>query len=254
VTAARFATSPVLRGVRQGFFGRQGGGSVGDFAGNNMSMGQGDIAETVEANRAAMCAQMGHARDHLVLFRQIHSSTVMVLRERLDLDAVIEADAMVTDRPGLLLGILTADCAPVLLADPEAGVIGAAHAGWKGAVGNIVSATVLAMAGLGADPERIRAAIGPTISGANYEVGPETAAEIIAANPAAAAHIFLPRGGREHFDLPRLLQAQLLETGVDQIDEMGLCTYARPETWFSHRYATHHGTRTGRQISVIAIR
>jgi YfiH family protein len=249
-----FATSTVLSGIRHGFFGRRGGGSSGDFSGNNMSTSVGDDGVVVEANRTAMCRQMSRGRAHLVMLRQVHSSTVLVLGERPDPVRAPAADAMVTDRPDLLLGILTADCAPVLLADPEAGVVGAAHAGWKGAVGNIVSATVLAMVGLGADPGRIRAAVGPTISSRNYEIGPETAAAIIAANPAAAAHIFAPGGGREHFDIPRLLLKQLLETGVEQVEDLAHCTYAQPEIYFSHRYATHHGIRTGRQISVIALR
>ena len=127
---------------------------------------------------------------------------------------------MVTNRPDLLLGILTADCAPVLLADPEAGVIGAAHAGWKGAVGGICADTVAAMVALGADPPSILAAIGPTISGANYEVGPEIAAEIVALDPAAAGHISRParQASREHFDIPGLLSEQLLEAGVGLVE------------------------------------
>jgi YfiH family protein len=168
---------------------------------------------------------------------------------------VVEADAMVTNRPDLLLGILTADCAPVLLADPEAGIVGAAHAGWKGAAGGIVRATVQAMAGLGADPKNIRAAIGPTISGPNYEVGPETARQIVALDAAAPAHVRVPQGKtREHFDIPGLLMEQLFGAGVGLVSDLGMCTYANPGVFFSHRYATHHGTTTGRQIAIIGLK
>ena len=141
-----------------------------------MSISQGDNPDLVVSNRASAANAMGgYGVTDLVVFRQMHSTRVVTLTERPDRTVAIEADAMVTNRPDLLLGILTADCSPVLLADPEAGVIGAAHAGWKGAAGGIAPATVEAMVALGADPARIRAAIGPTISGANYEIGPDTA-------------------------------------------------------------------------------
>jgi YfiH family protein len=162
---------------------------------------------------------------------------------------------MVTNRPDLLLGILTADCSPVLLADPQAGIVGAAHAGWKGAAGGILYATVLAMVGLGADPKNIRAAIGPTISGANYEVGPDAAVQITALDKAAERHISIPDGKtREHFDIPGLLQEQLFGAGVGLVGDLGLCTYALPDRYYSHRWATHHGKTTGRQISIIGLR
>jgi YfiH family protein len=143
----------------------------------------------------------------------------------------------------------------VLLADPDAGVVAAAHAGWKGAAGGIVRNTVAAMVALGASPRNIRAAIGPTISGLNYEVGPELAAQAIALDPAAARHISIPAGkSREHFDIPGLLQEQLFEAGVGLVSDLCLCTYADPVRFYSHRYATHHGTTTGRQIAIIGLR
>jgi YfiH family protein len=242
--------------VQHGFFGREGGRSMGALASNNMSVSAGDNPDLVVSNRSSAAYAMGeHGIKDLVVFRQVHSTTVVTLTERPTPGVAVEGDAMVTNRPDLLLGILTADCSPVLLADPDAGIVGAAHAGWKGAAGGIVYATVLAMVGLGADPKNIRAAIGPTISGANYEVGPNTAAEIVALDKTAAAHVSVPEGKtREHFDIPGLLQEQLFGAGVGLVGDLGLCTYADPARFFSHRYATHQGTTTGRQIALIGLR
>lgn len=252
---APYTTSKVLNDDRilHGFFGREGGRSKGDLSSNNMSINQGDNPDLVVSNRSsAAYALGGHGIADLVVFRQVHSTKVVTLTERPQ--GVIEADAMVTNRPDLLLGILTADCAPVLLADPEAGIIGGAHAGWKGTVGGIVQNTVDAMVALGARPENIRAAIGPTISGANYEVGPDTAGHLVRLNPAAAAHITASTDkSRERFDIPGLLQEQLFGAGVGLVSNLDLCTYALPDRYFSHRYATHHGTNTGRQIAIIGL-
>lgn len=252
---APYSVSQVLSDERlhHGFFGREGGRSQGELASNNMSISVGDNPDLVVSNRSsAAYALGGHGIKDLVVLKQVHSTRVETLTERPQ--GVIEADAMVTSRPDLLLGILTADCAPVLLADLEAGVVGAAHAGWKGAAGGIVLRTVEAMVGLGARPENIRAAIGPTISGANYEIGPETAAQIVALDKAAQRHIAIPTGkNREHFDIPGLLMEQLFGAGVGLVSDLQLCTYADPARFFSHRYATHHGIRTGRQIAIIGL-
>jgi YfiH family protein len=256
--AAPFTTSKVLElpGISHGFFGREGGRSKGDFASNNMSIAQGDNPDLMVSNRSSAAYAMGgYGIKDLVVFRQVHSTKVVTLTERHDPGVAIEADAMVSNRDDLLLGILTADCSPVLLADPEARIVGAVHAGWKGAAGGILYATVMAMVSLGADPKNIRAAIGPTISGANYEVGPETAAHIAALDASAASHIFVPDGKtREHFDIPGLLTEQLFGAGVGLVGDLGLCTYANPAKYFSHRYATHNGINTGRQIAVIGLR
>lgn len=256
--SAPYTISKVLDvpGIRHGFFGREGGRSKGDLAGNNMSISQGDNPDLVVSNRASAANAMGgYDVKDLVVFRQVHSTSVVTLTERPDRTVAIEADAMVTNRGDILLGILTADCSPVLLADPEAGVIGAVHAGWKGAAGGILYATVMGMVGLGAEPARIRAAIGPTISGTNYEVGPDTAREIVALDASAASHVAIPAGkSREHFDIPGLLAEQLFGAGVGLVGDLGICTYANPAKYFSHRYATHHGINTGRQISVIGLR
>jgi YfiH family protein len=251
-----FTASKVLRDDRilHGFFGRKGGWSDGDFAFNNMSISVGDRPRTVERNRLVAVAALGRDLSQLFLLKQVHSTRVETIAGPNTADAPIEADAMVTTHRGVLLGILTADCAPVLLADPEAGIVAAAHAGWKGTAGSIVGKTVAAMVALGATPANIRAAIGPTISSANYEVGPETAAEIVALEPAAQAHLTIPPGeSREHFDIPGLLMEQLFNAGVGLVGDLELCTYADPTAFFSHRYATHQGTRTGRQISLIGL-
>ena len=161
---------------------------------------------------------------------------------------------MVTAVPDMMLGIQTADCAPILFADPEAGVIGAAHAGWKGAFSGIIGATVTAMRRLGADPNRMVAAIGPTIALESYEVGPDFVASLLREHPAAASRINTPTGGREHFDLPGFVFDQLVEAGISRIDDCRRCTYLHAEHYFSHRRATHQGTKAGRQISMIGLR
>jgi hypothetical protein len=250
---ALFETSPALAGLRHGFFGRAGGSSTGVYASNNMSFTTGDDAATVAANRAGVASAMGHDAADLIILKQTHSADVHVVTARLPADAVIEADAMVTDRKGLLLGILTADCTPILFADLQAGIIGAAHAGWRGAVDGVIGNTIAAMLALGAQADRIIAAIGPTISGPNYEVGPQFAADLLATHPQAGNRISIPGGGVEHFDLPGFVADCLTAAGIGTIDHVGACTYAHPERYFSHRYATHHAIKTGRQVAVIGL-
>lgn len=242
-----------LPGVRHGFFGRRGGVSTGAFASLNMSESTGDGPHLVARNRASAVETIGFSSNSLAVARQVHSTTVITLSRPPSADERSEADAMVSNVPGLVLGILTADCAPIVLADPEAGVIGAAHAGWKGAVGGIAEATVDAMIQLGARRARIVAAIGPTISLQNYEVGPQFAADLLARHGRAADHIARPAGDREHFDLPGFIVDRLEDAGVGYITDLGICTYAEPEHYFSHRRATHEGTATGRQIALIGL-
>lgn len=255
--SAPFVVSKVLDlpGIRHGFFGREGGRSTGDLASNNMSIAQGDNPDLVVSNRSsAAFAIGGYGIKDLVVFKQTHSTRVVTLTERHNPAVAVEADAMVTNRHDIVLGILTADCSPVLLADPDAGIVAAVHAGWKGAAGGIVPSTVHAMVALGATPGNIRAAIGPTISMPNYEIGPDTAAEIVALDSAAIRQIVIPDGGsREHFDIPGLLQEQLFAAGVGTVGDLGLCTYADPVRYFSHRRATHEGRTSGRQIALIGM-
>lgn len=247
--------SPALSafsGIRHGFFGRRGGVSEGEFASLNASRSVGDDLANVTENvhRAVMALKSGALP--VALVRQVHGISVVEIGDDYSLESRPEADAMVTNRPGIALGILTADCVPVLLADHEAKVIGAAHAGWRGAVGDIVGETVRAMTRLGAEPGRITAAIGPAISMANYEIGDEMAATIRDEYPHAAP--FITQGVRKpHFDVPGLVEAQAHTLGLGWVERVGGCTYANPELYFSHRYATHQDTRAGRQIALIAV-
>ena len=239
--------------IRHGFFGRRGGVSTGEFASLNMSTSTGDKPNLVLDNRRQAAELLGFPLGNLATVRQVHSTRVVTITLPPDPDQIVEADAMVSNLSGILLGILTADCAPVLLADAEAGVIGAFHAGWKGAIGGIARNTVTAMLALGADPSRMVAAIGPTISLANYEVGPEFAADLLRQHPGAANRLMRPEGGREHFDLPGFVFDQLHDAGVGLVDDLRLCTYAEPKRFFSHRFATHRQTITGRQMALVGL-
>jgi YfiH family protein len=250
-------TSPALSAlprVHHGFFNRMGGISSGPYGSNNVSYSVGDDRAAPAVNRAGVARTLSFQPRQLCVLKQVHSAEVVTLEAVPDPEAVIEADAMVTAEPGLLLGILTADCTPILLADPVAGVIGAAHAGWRGAAAGICKATVLAMVKLGAQPARIVAAIGPTISGENYEVGPQFAADLLKLYPQSRARISVPEGGVEHFDLPGFIEDRLSSMGVGVMERVGGCTYAHSQRYFSHRFATHAGRVTGRQIAAIGMR
>ncbi|WEK05201.1 MAG: peptidoglycan editing factor PgeF [Candidatus Devosia phytovorans] len=237
--------------VRHGFFGKQGGVSAGDYASLNVSYSVGDTADNASANRGLISDVM--AGGPLVTLKQVHSNRVVTVEAGALPDAAIEADGLVTRRADVLLGVLTADCAPLLFVDPHAGVIGAAHAGWKGAVTGIVENTLRAMEALGAQRRRIAMDIGPTISGENYEVGPDFMRDALSLNADAERAFFVPDGGREHFDLPRFLHNDAMRVGLTEIDTRNACTYADPGRFFSHRYATHHGSKTGRQVAVIGL-
>ena len=249
----RFDTSPnlaALPAIRHGFFGRKGGVSVGDYATLNMSTASGDDPAFVTENRRRVLAAIGATDAALTIPRQSHSSIVQTVTATLSHGA--EGDALVTRTPGLALGILTADCTPILLADPTTGTIGAAHAGWKGAAGGIAQAVVMAMVSLGARRDTIVAAIGPTISAANYEVGANFRADFLAAQPDAEEFFSEGYGNKAHFDLPAYVASQLRGAGVTT-ENLDLCTYAHPDRFFSHRYATHQGTGAGRQLAVITL-
>ncbi len=251
-------TSPALQaigGVSHGFFTRQGGHSEGIYASLNCGFGSNDNPESVASNRAIAAGRLGVAEDHLLTVWQWHSADVHVACEAWDALHPPKADAMVSDRPGLALGVLTADCTPVLFADREVPVVGAAHAGWKGALSGVIAATITAMEKLGAERSRIAAAIGPTISQASYEVGPEFHARFAAADE-EHLRFFQPSKRADHFmfDLPGFVRAQLVREGLAGIEDVALCTYADEARFFSYRRATHRGEPDyGRQISAIAI-
>lgn len=238
--------------VPHGFLGRPGGVSDGLYASLNVGLGSGDDPEVVRENRRrAVEAVLPGGR--LVTLRQVHSARVVEAGDWAD-DARPEGDALVTDRPGLLLGILTADCAPVLLADADAGVVGAAHAGWKGAFAGVLEATVAAMEALGARRGRVAAAIGPCIARASYEVGPEFLDRALEADAAAAPFFVAGPRGRPHFDLEGYCAARLARAGITRVALSGLDTRDDPGRFFSFRRATLAGEADyGRQLSAIAL-
>lgn len=238
-----------LQGLSHGFFGRTGGVSTGIYASLNAGIGSGDDPSAVSQNREFICRAVG--ADAIVSCFQVHGSGVV--------EALApwgerpEADAMITTQPGLALCILTADCVPVLLADPDAGVIGAAHAGWKGALAGVCEAAIDAMISRGAQPSRIRAAIGPAIQQASYEVGPELRAHFVADDPGSAGFFAPGAGDRLQFDLTGLVAARLGRLGLASIDTLAVDTCAN-EAWFSNRRRTHAGEPDyGRNAAVISL-
>ena len=245
-------TAPALDGapgVLHGFFTRKGGVSEGLYGSLNCGFSTGDARERVQANRDRAVARLGLAADRLAAVQQVHSARVVVIGDDWEPGALEQADALATRRRGVALGILGADCAPVLLADAEAGVIGAAHAGWRGALDGVTDSVIDAMAGLGAEPARIVAAIGPCIAQASYQIGPEFPAPFLAQDPANAA--FFADG---RFDLPGYLRARLERRGLAVVAPSPSDTLARPDLFFSHRRATHEsGGVAGRQLSAIAL-
>ncbi len=244
-----------IDGVSHGFFTRQGGVSSGIYASLNCGPGSRDDAANVTANRARVAEILGAAPGHLITLFQKHSGDAVVADKPWKDGKMPEADAVVTATPGLAIGILTADCAPVLLCDGEARVIGAAHAGWRGALSGIVEATVKAMGKLGARPERITAVIGPTISQKAYEVGADFVEQLQAGEPDSAAFLITDEGsGEPHFDLPGYVAERLARAGVGSIADLGLCTYCEETRLFSYRRSQHHGEEDyGRQISAIVL-
>lgn len=242
-----------LIGGPHGFLGRRGGVSGGVCAGLNVGWGSDDDRSAIAENRRrAVDAVAPGAR--LVTVHQVHSPTALVATEPWPDDARPQADAIATDRPGLALGILTADCAPVLLADAEAGVVGAAHAGWKGAFSGVVEGVVAAMESLGARRERIAAAVGPAIARRSYEVDDSFYRRFAEADPANDRFFTSGRDGHHQFDLEGFVAARLAEAGVTRVEALGLDTYADADRFFSYRRATHRGEPTyGRQLSLIAL-
>ena len=238
--------------VPHGFLGRSGGVSGGILAGLNAGWGSGDDRESITENRRrAVDAVLPGAR--LVTVHQVHSADVVEAGDWPD-DNRPSADALVADRPGTLLGILTADCAPILLADRDAGVIGAAHAGWRGAVAGVALSTIAAMEKLGARRDRIAAAVGPCIAKANYEVDHAFAERLIAAAPDNERFFIDGPVGKPHFDLESFVVASLAAAGIARIEALGLDTYADPDRFYSYRRATHLGEPDyGRQLSLIGL-
>ncbi len=252
MTTAEVLACPELPAAH-GFFTRRGGVSSGGYATLNCSLSSGDAPEHVLDNRARAARAVGADPARLVGLTQVHGAEVVHVAEPWPAGSGPSADAMVTDREGLALGIVTADCAPVLFADPVAGVIGAAHAGWRGAVAGVLEATLAAMAALGASPARIAAAIGPCIAQDSYEVGPDVR-EAVLARGAGHARLFKPgqRPSRWQFDLAGYCAARLAEAGVRQAHVTPADTYGDEARFFSHRRRTRSGGGPiGHQISIV---
>jgi YfiH family protein len=248
----------VLRGraldpAPHGFLGRRGGVSKGICAGLNVGLGSSDDLESIIENRARAAVAVA-PRTRLVTLHQVHSADALYVDSFWPDAARPKADAMVTDRPGLVLGILTADCAPVLLADREAGIVGAAHAGWKGALTGVVEATVAEMERRGADRARIAAAVGPCIARRSYEVDEGFLRRFAETDPDHERFFALGREGHHQFDLEGFVVSRLAASGLTRIEALGEDTYSQPDRFFSYRRATHRGEPDyGRQISLIAV-
>jgi polyphenol oxidase len=241
------------KGIRHGYFTRAGGVSEGIYRGLNVGLGSNDDRGNVDENRRRVAGWFGLPTERLATVHQIHSPDVVVVDETFD-GARPQADAMVTATPGIALGVLAADCGPILFADAENRVVGAAHAGWKGALTGVLENTIAAMIDLGARRESIAACLGPSISQASYEVGPEFVERFLA-HDGTYEKYFVPseRPGHAMFDLPALTVDRLRKAGI-KAESLNLCTYPDAERFFSYRRTTHaREPDYGRQISAIAI-
>jgi YfiH family protein len=249
------ASLSTLPGIRHAFFTRDGGVSHGIYASLNGGVGSNDEPAHVAENRARMAASLGVRPDHLVTAYQIHSPDVVTLDGPWAPQQRPRADALVTKRPGLAIAVTTADCGPVLLADGRACVVGAAHAGWRGAANGVLEATIAAMEDCGADREHIVAALGPMIRQSSYEVGAEFVAAF-QAQDTANDRFFAPasRAGHALFDLASYIATRLAAAGIRHIEDLGHCTYSDPARFFSYRRSTHRRESDyGRHISAIAL-
>ncbi len=244
-----------LPGIRHGFFTRDGGLSEGLYAGLNCGLGSGDDPARVQENRARVARHLGALHAGVLTVYQIHSAVAVTVDQPIARDALPKADAVVTRTPGLAIGVLTADCTPVLFADPVAKVVAAAHAGWRGAVGGVLEAAVREMERNGAERSRIRAAIGPTIHQLSYEVGPEFEAEVVARDADDARFFAVPPGrSRAHFDLPGYVEKRLQNLGLGVVQRSSVCTYENELRFYSFRRSTHRQEPDyGRQISAIVV-
>ena len=244
-----------LPGIAHGFFTRQGGVSDGLYASLNVGLGSSDTRDAVIENRARVARALGVADHALAMPYQIHSPDVVVVDEPWPHGEGPRADAVVTGKPGVAVGVATADCGPILFADAKGRAVGAAHAGWKGAFGGVIEATIAAMEALGAARGDIVAVLGPTISAEAYEVGPEFVARFLA-EEAGHARFFRssPKPGHAMFDLPAFIVMRLEAAGVGRAENLALCTYADEARFFSYRRTTHRGEPDyGRLVSAIAL-
>jgi YfiH family protein len=245
-----------LAGIQHGFFTRRGGVSGGIYASLNCGYGSRDERHHVQENRARVAAWLGAEQHRLITPRQAHTAHAVIARASWTPDQAPEADAVITAEPGLAVGVLAADCAPVLLADATAGVVGAVHAGWRGARGGIIQSAVARMVELGARSDAITAAVGPAISASVYEVGEDFRLDFLKQSPGNETLFHVPAGkARPHFDLPAYVMMQLRAAGVSQTTSLGLCTLSSESLFFSYRRSRAQGHDDyGRQISAIVLR
>ena len=249
------ATLATLERIRHAFFTRSGGVSQGVYSSLNGGVGSSDAPDKVTENRARMAALFGVTPDRLLTAFQIHSPNVVIADEPWTPDKRPRADAIVTRVPRLAIGVSTADCGPLLFADSEAGVIGAAHAGWRGAITGVIEATTEAMERLGANRNRISVALGPTIRQQNYEVGAEFVERFLTADRANIRFFAASqRDGHAMFDLPSYIAERIRQIGIAQFEDLGLCTYADPSRFFSYRRTTLRGEPDyGRHVNAIVL-
>ncbi len=242
--------------LAHGFFGREGGVSTGLYASLNVGPGSNDAPDAVKQNRAIVAKALDAADgDHLISLYQIHSANVVRITKPFDWEARPEGDAMVTNTPGLALCILTADCTPVLIADTKAGVIGAAHAGWKGALAGVIENTVAEMVALGASPEHMTAAIGPSLSQASFEVGPDLKSPFVDKHPWCERFFQTGREDRSQFDIWGFCEGILIREGISQVECLHEDTLTQPDRYFSNRWRVQNGLSDyGRNASVIMLK
>ncbi|MAB03274.1 MAG: hypothetical protein CL688_01575 [Candidatus Puniceispirillum sp.] len=244
--------------IRHGFFTANGGVSTGLYHSLNCGFGSNDDPALIAENRRRVANSLGFQPDQMFGLRQTHSASVVTIDSTSDasIDARADADALITNNSGFALAILTADCVPVLFAAPEMGVIGAAHAGWRGAVDGVLEATIVMMASQGITPDQIEAVIGPAIQQANYQVGDDLRHAVLAAHDDADV-FFDPdqdMDGKYRFDLPGFIRSRLRKAGLCNVTDLGIDTYGESSGLFSHRHATHAALPdSGRQISVIGL-
>ncbi|MBX9927207.1 MAG: peptidoglycan editing factor PgeF [Hyphomicrobiaceae bacterium] len=252
ITADALSAIP---GVRHGFFTRAGGVSTGIYAGLNCGLGSSDDPKAVLDNRARAARHLGATDERIQTLHQVHSAAAYVISEHIPREHLPQADGLATNKPGIVIGVLAADCCPVLFADPEAGVVGAAHAGWRGALSGVLKATIATMEGLGGRRERIVAALGPCIGQQNYEVGLDFVEQVLAHDPDNSQFLAKSHMGKSRFDLPGYVEMRLSKLGIRTIERQSPCTYADDGRFYSYRRATHRKEPDyGRQISAIVLR
>ncbi len=249
------ASLSALDGIRHAFFTRDGGVSGGIYASLNSGIGSADDAANVAENRARMARVLGVDADRLITAFQIHSPRVVVADAPWDVETRPKADAIVTRTPGLAIGVSTADCGPLLFADAQARVIGAAHAGWRGAFSGVIEGTIAEMEKLGADRGRIAVALGPLIRKTNYEVSQSFMDQFLRADE-TYARFFVPaaREGHAMFDLPAFIESRIAQSGISRFEDIGICTYSDPDRFYSYRRSTHRAEPDyGRHVNAIVL-